>query len=234
MIITTPALDADEGVAAMYEEDLAADGFVHSYTAAMAVNPEAHEAFVALVRAVVPSIGVRIYEAATLGAARAIGSSHCLIAHGRKSMKAGVVDEAGLRAFAADDDSAFSEAERAVIRYAQRLSASPQEMTDSDATALREHGFTDRQIVDITLAAGLRNHFSRSLLALAVPLDDDPMIAPELAAALRHRAGESRGAATQSAAGADASASGSSASGSSATGAPASRAAGSWPAGSTQ
>jgi uncharacterized peroxidase-related enzyme len=189
MIITTPAPEgASAAVAQMYGDDLADDGFVHSYTAAMAVNPEAHEAFVALVRTVVPSIGVRIYEAATLGAARAIGSSHCLIAHARKSLKAGVVDEAGLRAFAADDDSAFTDAERAVIRYAARLSTSPQEMTDADATALREHGFTDRQIVDITLAAGLRNHFSRSLLALAVPLDDDPLIAPELAAALRHRA----------------------------------------------
>ncbi|MFJ4044725.1 carboxymuconolactone decarboxylase family protein [Microbacterium sp. NPDC089987] len=188
MIITTPAPEGASGsVAAMYEGDLAADGFVHSYTAAMAVNPEAHDAFVALVRTVVPSIGVRIYEAATLGAARVIGSSHCLIAHGRKSMKAGVVDEAGLRAFAADDDSAFTVAEQAVIRYAERLSTSPREMTDADTAELREHGFTDRQIVDITLAAGLRNHFSRSLLALAVPLDDDPLIAPELAAALRHR-----------------------------------------------
>ncbi|PKI92126.1 carboxymuconolactone decarboxylase [Actinomycetales bacterium SN12] len=189
MIIATPAPeDATGPVAAMYEDDLVADGFVHSYTAAMAVNPEAHDAFVALVRTVVPSIGVRIYEAATLGAARAIGSSHCLIAHGRKSMKAGVVDEAGLRAFAADDDSAFTGAEQAVIRYAERLSTSPREMTDADTAELRGHGFTDRQIVDITLAAGLRNHFSRSLLALAGPLEDDPLIAPELAAALRHRA----------------------------------------------
>ena len=111
MIITTPAADADDGAAAMYEEDLDADGFVHSYTAALAVNPEAHDAFLALVKAVVPSIGIRVYEAATLGAARAIGSSHCLIAHARKSMTAGVADEAGLRAFAADDDSAFTAAE---------------------------------------------------------------------------------------------------------------------------
>ena len=41
MIITTPAPDADDGAAAMYEEDLDADGFVHSYTAAMAVRKRA-------------------------------------------------------------------------------------------------------------------------------------------------------------------------------------------------
>lgn len=219
MIITTPAPDGASGaVAAMYEEDLAADGFVHSYTAAMAVNPEAHDAFIALVKAVVPSIGIRIYEAATLGAARAIGSSHCLIAHARKSMNAGVVDEAGLRAFAENDDSAFTDAERAVIRFAERLSSSPHEMTDADAADLREHGFSDRQILDITLAAGLRNHFSRSLLALAVPLDDEPLIAPELAAALRNRAqGSSR--AVQPSVESDASASASSSTSSAVSGA---------------
>lgn len=189
MIITPPALDDAAGlVAEMYREDLSDDGFVHAYTAAMAVNPEAHSAFVALVRAVVPSIGVRVYEAATLGAARAIGSAHCLIAHGRKSLRAGVLDESGLGGFAQDDDHGFDAAEQAVIRYAEKLSTAPASMTDADSTELRAHGFTDRQIVDITLAAGLRNHFSRSLLALAVPLDDDPLLEAGLATALRKRA----------------------------------------------
>ena len=62
-------------------------------------------------------------------------------------------------------------------------------MTDADSEALRAVGFTDRQILDITLAAGLRNHFSRSLLALAVPLDDDLQLDAEIAAALMRRAG---------------------------------------------
>lgn len=196
MIITPPTPESAAGaVAEMYQEDLDADGFVHRYTAAMALNPEAHAAFVALVRTIVPSIGVRVYEAATLGAARAIGSTHCLLAHSRKALTAGVLDEAGVRAFAVDDDAGFDVAEQAVIRYAQRLSHSPGTMTDDDTAELRAHGFTDRQILDITLAAGLRNHYSRSLLALAVPLDDDPLLAPELASALRSRAEAARGSA---------------------------------------
>lgn len=189
MIITPPAVASATGhVAEMYGEDLADDGFVHTYTATMALNPAAHEAFIALVRAVVPSIGIRVYEAATLGAARAIGSPHCLIAHARKSLRAGVVDEAGLARFAADDDGAFSEAEQAVIRFAAKLSADASSMTDADTADLRAHGFDDRQIVDIALAAGLRNHFSRTLLALAVPPDDDPLLDPDLASALSTRA----------------------------------------------
>jgi alkylhydroperoxidase family enzyme len=132
----------------------------------------------------VPSIGIRAYEAATLGAARAIGSPHCLLAHGRKSLVAGVLDDDGLAAFAIGDDRGFTAAEQVVVRYAARLSTDPASMTDADTQALRDAGYSDRQIVDITLAAGARNYLSRALLALRVPVDAVPGLDPALASAL--------------------------------------------------
>ena len=94
MIVSTPAIeDAIGHVAEMYQGDLDDDGFVYSHTQVMAVNPEAHQAFEALMRAIVPSIGIRTYELATLGAARGIPSPHCLLAHGRKTLRAGALDE---------------------------------------------------------------------------------------------------------------------------------------------
>lgn len=185
MIVTPPPVEGAEGhVAEMYAGDLDADGFVFAHTQAMAVNPDAHVAFESLIRAVVPSIGIRVYEAATLGAARTIGSTHCLLAHGRKSLRADVVDEEGLGAFARGDDSAFSVAEQAVIRFASKLSSDPAAMTDADTQELRDAGYSDRQIVDITLAAAARNFFSRALLALAVPTDAVPGLERSLADAL--------------------------------------------------
>lgn len=185
MIITPPTVaDATGHAAEMYADDLSEDGFVFAHTQAMAVNPEAHAAFMALIRAIVPSIGIGVYEAATLGAARAIGSGHCLLAHGRKSLRAGVIDESGLSRFAHGDDGAFDESEQVVIAYAQRLSSDPGTMTDADAQSLRDAGYSDRQIVDITLAAAARNYFSRALLALAVPLDEVPGMDPAIAGAL--------------------------------------------------
>lgn len=185
MIVTPPALDDVTGHAAqMYHDDLDADGRVFLHTQVMAISPEAHEAFEALVRAIVPSIGVRIYEAATLGAARALGSAHCLLAHGRRSVRLGMLDEEGLVAFAERDDSAFTAQEQAVIRYAERLSSQARAMTDADTSALRDVGFSDRQIVDITLAAAARNHFSRALLALAVPVEEIPGLGQRTADAL--------------------------------------------------
>lgn len=187
MIVSTPEPDGATGhVADMYDSDVKGDGFVFAYTRAMAVNPEAHQAFETLVRAIVPSIGLRTYELATLGAARAIGSEHCLLAHGRRSLRAGLFDEDQLASLARDGVEAdLDERDRAVVAYAEKLSTDAASMTDADSQRLREVGFTDREIVDIALAAGARNFFSRALLALAVPVDDVPGLTPALVAALR-------------------------------------------------
>ena len=186
MIVKPPAIDGAVGaVADMYEHDLRDDGFVFTHTQVMAINPEAHHAFETLIRAIVPSIGVRTYELATLGAARGIPSPHCLLAHGRKALRAEALDEDQLERVALDYESAgLSEADVAVMRYSEKLSTDAASMTDADSQALRDHGFTDRQIVDITLAAAARNYLSRTLRALAVPVDDVPGLSPRLAAAL--------------------------------------------------
>ena len=189
MIVEPPGVeDATGHVAAMYDADLQRDGFVFSYTAAMAINPEAHEAFMALMRAVTPSIGLRVFELATLGAARGIPSPHCLLAHGRKSLEAGLLDAVQLARLASDFDSAgLSEADVAVLVYSERLSTDPTGMTDADSLALREVGFSDRQIVDITLAAAVRNYFSRALQALNVPVETVPGLDESVAQALLAR-----------------------------------------------
>ena len=71
------------------------------------------------------------------------------------------------------EHAGLSDADVAAMRYAQRLSTDADSMTDDDTAALRDVGYSDRQIVDITLAAAARNYFSRSLEALAVPVEDE-------------------------------------------------------------
>ena len=186
MIVIPPTLDEAAGhVAEMYNGDLRSDGFVFAHTQAMAINPEAHQAFENLMRAIVPSIGVRTYELVTLAAARAIPSPHCLLAHGRKTLRANALSEEQLERVARDYETAgLDDADVAVMRFAEKLSTDAGAMTDADSQALRDQGFSDRQIVDIALAAGARNYFSRALQALAVPVEDVPGLSPALTAAL--------------------------------------------------
>ena len=186
MIVATPSIEDAEGHAAdMYARDLNDDGLVHVFTQALAINPEAHEAFEKLIQAIVPSIGVRTYELVTLGAARGIPSPHCLLAHGRKSLRAGVLDEDQLERVGRDYESAgLDPSDVAVMRFAEKVSTDAAAMTDADTQVLRDHGFSDRQIVDITLAAAARNYLSRALRALAVPLDDEQGLSRRLTEAL--------------------------------------------------
>lgn len=191
MIISTPNPKTATGfVQDRFETDLADVGFVFAHTRTMAVNPEALAAFEDLVRAIVPSIGVRTYELATLAAARAIGSTHCLIAHARRSLKSKALSQVEVHAVLTGSlTSSLTAPDQAVIAFATRLTTDVSGMTDSDTLQLREAGFTDRQIVDISLSAAVRNYYSRALKALAVPVDAVDDLPAHILAAARSATG---------------------------------------------
>jgi uncharacterized peroxidase-related enzyme len=180
-IISTPDESTVTGPAAeLYAQDLASLGYVASHTRVTALNPEAVRAFEALVKTLTPVLGMRRYELVTLAAAGALGSTACRAHHGLKSLKYLDADE--IERVARDFRNAgLSPAEVAMMEYAEKLSLDSSTMTEADAAELQEHGFTDREIVDITFAAGVRNFYSRSLHALGV----EPDIPPSLPANLR-------------------------------------------------
>jgi uncharacterized peroxidase-related enzyme len=136
-----------------------------------------------LVRAIVSQLGKRRYELVTLAAAQGAYSEACRLAHGFKSLP--LFDEDQLVRIAADyRDADLSEAEVAMMEFAERISTDSSSMTEADSLRLREVGFTDREIVDITLAAAARNYFSRAIQALAVDVDVPPSLSDSLQAAL--------------------------------------------------
>lgn len=194
MILRVPDEQGASGrVKEMYDGDLQTLGYIPAHTKAMAINPEAYAAFEALIGAVVARMDLRRYELVTLAAAQALGSTHCRLAHGVKSLK--VFPAEKLEAIARDYRSAGLEpSEVAMMEYAQRLSRDAAAMTDQDTLVLRGHGFSDREIMDITLAATARNFLSRTLLALnvelTVPPDLDPALQDALLAPLARGAGD--------------------------------------------
>jgi uncharacterized peroxidase-related enzyme len=183
-IIHTVSEDEATGdVAAAYAEDREIFGYVTEHTKVMAVNPAALLAFDDLTRAAQSVIGTRNYRLVTLAAARALDSQPCLLAHGLFARK--LMDDAQLERVALDfHDADLSPAEVAMMEYAQKVCRDAAAMTDADATVLREHGFSDREIVDITLAAAARNYYSRALNALGVADVVPPQMPPTVAKAL--------------------------------------------------
>ncbi|ALV42426.1 carboxymuconolactone decarboxylase [Pseudarthrobacter sulfonivorans] len=180
---TTPESEAAGLTAEFYDDDTRSVGYVTTQTKAMAINPEAFHAFESMLHFITASMDLRRYELITLAAAQAIGSTHCRLAHGAKSLRAFTEDE--LSAVARDFRCAgLTPAEVAMMEYAEKLSLDATVMTDADTLELRNHGFTDREIMDITLVATARNFLSRTLLALAVDVDVPPTLSPELQDAL--------------------------------------------------
>jgi uncharacterized peroxidase-related enzyme len=183
IIRTAEPADVEGEAAELYADDLASMGYVPSHTRVMANNPAAVRAFENLIRAAIRTMDLRRYELVTLAAAQSIGSQACRLAHGRKALKA--IDERELIRIARDfHDAGLSEAEVAMMEFAQKLSRDSASMTDDDALRLRELGFSDDEIVDIALAAAARNFYSRTLHALAVPVDVPPDLSDELRDAL--------------------------------------------------
>ena len=68
--------------------------------------------------------------------------------------------------------------------FAVKLSTDSVNMSDADSQKLRDAGFSDREIIDIALAAAARNYLSRILQSLAVDVDMPPRLSGAMRAAL--------------------------------------------------
>lgn len=183
-ILRTPDESEVTGeAAALYASDLDKLGYIPTHTRVTALNPEAVRAFEALIKAVAPGLGMRRYELVTLAAAGALGSTACRAHHGLKSLS--YIDADELERVARDfRDAGLSPAEVAMMEFAEKLSLDSAAMTEADAAVLRDHGFSDREIVDIAFAAAARNFYSRALHALGVDPDIPPQLDPALVDAL--------------------------------------------------
>ena len=170
-VIKPPAARADSAfVDTLFAAEVADQGFVSTHTSVLSLNAEAYEAWEELTAAVHRSMGTRRYELVTLAAAKAIGSTHCRLAHGRKSLA--VFSREQLLRIARDYRTAgLDEAEVAMMEFAERLSTNASSMTDADGERLRDLGLSDREIVDVVLAAAARNFYSRAVQSLAIELD---------------------------------------------------------------
>ena len=183
-IISTPSeTEATGRVAELYAEDLADLGFIAGHTRVLSLNAEAYDAWEYLISAIAGPMDKRRYELVTLAAALGAKSRHCRLAHGRKSLR--YFDEAELVRIASNyREAGLSPAEVAMMDFAEQVSVDPSVMTDADSQKLRDAGFSDREIVDITLAAAARNYYSRAVQALAIEVDETPGISDELRDAL--------------------------------------------------
>jgi uncharacterized peroxidase-related enzyme len=164
--------EAPDAVRELYEADRRALGYVANYTKVLGQRPDAHAAWVSLVGAVRRRLDVRRYELVTLAAAARLRSSYCALAHGAVLLRNGIFSGDELRAIARDFRTAgLPPAEVAMMEFVQKVAGEAHAVTAADHEALRRHGFSDDEILDIALAAAARCFFSTLLSATGAEPD---------------------------------------------------------------
>ena len=184
-IVTVTEDEATGPLRELYDADLAGQGYIANYTRLFSARPEVYTAWRALIGAIRSHMKLRRYELVTFAAATALQCSYCLLAHGAVLRK-NFFSAAEVAAIVTDYRTAGLPPEDvAIMAFAQKVTVAAHTVTQADVDALRAHGLTDEEILDIVLATAARNFFSKTLDALAAEPDavyHD--LEPELQAAL--------------------------------------------------
>jgi AhpD family alkylhydroperoxidase len=127
----------------------------------------------------------RRYELATLAAARTLGSSYCMLAHGKVLLGQGVSETDLIGIAAGVAGAPLTETERAIMDYAATVARDAGAVGPEIIAGLRALGLSDSEIFDVAAAAAARCFFSKLLDALgALPDAAYGELPPDLRAAL--------------------------------------------------
>jgi uncharacterized peroxidase-related enzyme len=169
----------------MYEKETAFWGYLPNYALAFAHQPEVMSGWKGLIGSIRSGLDPRIYELATMAAARALTSSYCSLAHG-KFLADRFYTQTEVARIALDRDSSIlSSAEIALMSYAERVATDATSVDQDDIEELRQHGLSDQEIFGIAAAAAARSFFAKLLDGIGAEPDSAfRNLEPELQKAL--------------------------------------------------
>jgi uncharacterized peroxidase-related enzyme len=151
------AENAPSEVKEIYEKTLR--GKPGNVQKALAHRPEMLKNFLSFYASVGRSLDRKLYELIYIRVSLINGCHYCTQHHLASSKRVGLTadDWAALKA---GDYSRYSEKERAALMYIDKLTRTPHDITDTDFAPLKKN-FSDAEIVDIHLLAGLANLTNR-------------------------------------------------------------------------
>jgi hypothetical protein len=156
---------------ALFDEDIAEDGYVMNVSRLWAYNPNVVTGLFELMRQVITDQELSFRRRGILVAACAatLGDSYCSLAWGSKL--AGVSDPGTAASVLRGGDEGLSDDEREMAAWARKVARNPNGTRPEDVEVLRSAGFTDAQIFAITTFVALRLAFSTVNDALGVGPD---------------------------------------------------------------
>jgi alkylhydroperoxidase family enzyme len=152
--------DTSPEIQHMFDQDVEDRGYVMNLSHLWAQRPAAHDGLFDLVAQAVKAGRLTMRQRGILisAGASALGDSYCSYAWGKRLADASDADVAG--GVLTGVDVALDPSERALAAWARRLATDPTRTTPDDVQVLRDAGFDDGQIFEITLFVALRLAFS--------------------------------------------------------------------------
>jgi len=134
----------------------------------MRINPEAYKGFVAAARST-GALDRRLKNLLDVRVSQINGCAYCLDMHAREARELGETQQrldclAGWR-----EMPAFTERERAALGWAEALTHIAETHAPDDAYARLQANFSDREIVDLTVAITVMNAWNRTQIAMRRP-----------------------------------------------------------------
>jgi uncharacterized peroxidase-related enzyme len=176
VFLKTVSTEAATGeVAKIYAAEKDELGFVMEATEVWTTRPEIMLAWGRFSATVSEGLTIsrRDWKLITLVCAKHIHSTYCSLVYGRS-----LADELGsaeaVIALETDFHTAgLSDRDVTMLEYAEQITLDASKVTDGHIAALRTQGFSDEQIFDIALCAGIRNFVSRLFDATGATPDPD-------------------------------------------------------------
>ncbi|MTD15009.1 hypothetical protein GIS00_13780 [Nakamurella sp. YIM 132087] len=155
----------------LYDEDVADSGDVMNLSRVWAHRPELQEGLFDLLRTANAPLQLSMRERGILvtSAAAALGDSYCALAWGERLAQESTPAIAA--AVLAGDTDDLTPRERALATWSRAVADDPNATTAAQVDDLRQAGWTDEEIVGITVFVALRLAFSTVNDALGVRPD---------------------------------------------------------------
>lgn len=136
---------------------------------ALAHRPEMLKNFLSFYASVGRSLDRELFELIYIRVSLINGCRYCTQHHVASSKRVGLTAE-DWTALKAGNYSRYSEKERAALTYVEKLTRAPHEINGADSDQLKKN-FTDPEIVDIHVLAGLANLTNRFTDPLGLELE---------------------------------------------------------------
>jgi len=157
-----PRAQATPPVGEIYDRYMRTRGNVPNMFRTMAHRPEILATMIAHFEAVLQTgtVPLRLKELVIVRTSQLNQCAYCLASHSQIALRLGWSRDQldGLNGYSGRSD--FTDAEKAALRLAERMTTDANRIPDEDFEELREH-FNEGEVVELMAAIGLFNYFNR-------------------------------------------------------------------------